>query len=132
MERVWRFIEGKSSDEDKKKVTPSKKTSSVKAEKHRCFATNSKGVPCGTAGSEEYCGNWFCWRHISEADKLIATGTKEIVDLSADESTEENEQEDDEIPEEIKNKKVKKAVKVFEKKAKAVKKGNSKQLEESD
>ena len=61
MQRIWRFIEGNSSDEDK----PREKKPKVvkKEERHPCSSCNSKGEPCGTSATEELNGCHFCWLH---------------------------------------------------------------------
>ena len=69
-ERVWRFIEGNSSDEDVSKKQKGKKTEKV-IDKHECFACNGKGEPCGTAATESHENHWFCWRHIKFAQEFI-------------------------------------------------------------
>jgi hypothetical protein len=71
IDRVWRFLQGETSDEDKSsrsKPKANKKT----AEKHECSGCNAKGQPCGVAGTEERNNMWFCWRHITDADEIIA------------------------------------------------------------
>ena len=70
MDRVWRHMQGESSDEDKStrsKAKVEKKT----VEKHVCSGNNIAGVPCGSSGTEEFDGCHFCWRHISDAQKFI-------------------------------------------------------------
>jgi hypothetical protein len=69
--RVWRHIQGDSSDDD---VSPRSKPKKEKApkEKHTCFACNAKGSPCGIAATEEYSGHWFCFHHIDNAEELVA------------------------------------------------------------
>ena len=74
--RVWRHIQGESSDEDTKntkKSSKDSKNSKSKKEVHSCFACNSKGAPCGLSATEEYSGVWFCFHHIDNAEELIAT-----------------------------------------------------------
>ena len=74
-ERVWRHLQGETSENDisprskPKKVVPSKK------EQHQCFACNVKGQPCGIGATEEHNGNWFCFRHIDSADEIIEKKT---------------------------------------------------------
>jgi hypothetical protein len=70
MERVWRHIQGESSDDDKSsrsKPKAAKKT----VEKHVCGGTNLAGVPCGSAATEEFEGCHFCWHHIKDAQKFV-------------------------------------------------------------
>ena len=71
MERVWRHIQGEGSDEDKGRGNKSKKEK-AKKESHACFACNAKGVPCGLVANEEFKGNWFCFRHIDDAETIIS------------------------------------------------------------
>jgi hypothetical protein len=71
MERVWRHIQGESSDEDKSsrgKTKSEKKT----AEKFPCAGCNISGTPCGSSGTEVHGEYHFCWRHASDAEKFIA------------------------------------------------------------
>ena len=73
--RVWRHIQGESSDEDTKNTKKSSKDSKdlkSKKEVHSCFACNSKGAPCGLSATEEYSGHWFCFHHIDNAEELIS------------------------------------------------------------
>jgi len=73
--RVWRHIQGESSDEDTKntkKSSKDSKDSKSKKEIHSCFACNSKGAPCGLSATEEYSGHWFCFHHIDNAEELVA------------------------------------------------------------
>ena len=69
-DRVWRFLQGTGSDEDK---SPRNKPKAVKkvAEKHACYGCNAKGAPCSVAGTEEFSDQWFCWRHISDAEEFM-------------------------------------------------------------
>jgi hypothetical protein len=70
MDRVWRHIQGESSDEDKssrgKPKTP-KKT----AEKHVCSGTKASGEPCAISATEEFGDCYFCHRHITDAQKFV-------------------------------------------------------------
>ena len=72
--RVWRHIQGESSDEDTKNTKKSKGSgkSNTKKDIHQCFACNSKGAPCGLSATEEYSGHWFCFHHIDNAEELIS------------------------------------------------------------
>ena len=70
MDRVWRHIQGESSDDDKSSRNKPKESKKV-PEKHVCSGKNLAGVPCGSSGSEEYGGCFFCWRHIEDAAKFI-------------------------------------------------------------
>lgn len=70
MERVWRHLQGESTDDDSSPRSKPKKTP-AKVEKHACFACNSKGVPCGSAATEQFNDKWFCWLHIKSAEAII-------------------------------------------------------------
>ena len=70
MDRVWRHIQGETSDDDKSSRSKIKAEKKV-PEKHICGGTNSSGAPCGVAGTEEFGGCHFCWRHITDAQKFI-------------------------------------------------------------
>jgi hypothetical protein len=71
IDRVWRFLQGETSDEDKSSRSKAK-TSKKTVEKHECSGCNAKGQPCGVAGTEERNNMWFCWRHITDSDEIIA------------------------------------------------------------
>jgi hypothetical protein len=71
MDRVWRHIQGESSDEDKSPKSKPKKEKVVPV-KHTCFGKNAKGAPCSISGTEEVDGCWFCFRHIKDAAEIIA------------------------------------------------------------
>jgi hypothetical protein len=70
MDRVWRHMQGESSDDDKSTRNKPKASKKV-PEKHVCAGNNIAGVPCGSSGTEEFDGCYFCWRHISDAQKFI-------------------------------------------------------------
>ena len=68
MDRVWRHLQGESSDEDQgRKPKAGKKV----PEKHACYGTNAAGAPCGLSGSEEFGCHHFCFRHITDAQKFL-------------------------------------------------------------
>ena len=77
MDRVWRHLQGQTSDDDKK-------TKAVKAvkkvpEKHVCFGTTASGADCAISGTELFCGQYFCHRHFSDAQKFIdAASAKQV------------------------------------------------------
>ena len=71
VDRVWRFLQGELSDDDKSSRTKPK-ASKKGAEQHQCCGENAKGLPCGVAASKEHNDMWFCWRHITDADEIIA------------------------------------------------------------
>ena len=75
MDRVWRHIQGETSDDDKSSRNKPKKEKVVPV-KHVCSGFNNKGDVCGTSGTEEHSGHWFCFRHIIHADKFIAKMTE--------------------------------------------------------
>jgi hypothetical protein len=77
MDRVWRHIQGESSDEDKSSRGKAKASKAV-PEKHACAGTNVAGVPCGTSATEEFGGCHFCWRHINDAQKFIDVQNKTV------------------------------------------------------
>jgi len=68
MERVWRHVEGNSSDEDLGRAAKPKKEK-VKREVHQCSSCNAKGKACGNAATEEKNGKWFCFRHIDDVEE---------------------------------------------------------------
>ena len=70
-ERVWRHLQGEQTDDD---ISPRSKPKKVvaKKEQHQCFACNAKGQPCGVGATNEHEGEWFCFRHINDADDIIA------------------------------------------------------------
>jgi SAP domain-containing new25 len=70
MDRVWRHIQGESSDEDKSSRNKPKTAKKV-PEKHACCGTNIAGAACGSSGTEEFGGHFFCWRHIEDAQKFV-------------------------------------------------------------
>jgi hypothetical protein len=72
IDRVWRFLQGTGSEEDKSPRNKAKATKKV-AEKHLCSGCNAKGEKCAVAGTEcfQETDYWFCWRHITEADEFI-------------------------------------------------------------
>lgn len=74
MDRVWRHLQGTSSEDDKSKRNAPKKEKKT-AEKHLCSGFNIKGEECGVAGTEESGGHHFCWRHITSADEFIEKRT---------------------------------------------------------
>ena len=63
IERVWRHIQGDSSDDD---ISPRSKEKTVKTkpEKHACSCKNAKGDMCSITGEDQVNDKWYCWRHI--------------------------------------------------------------------
>lgn len=70
MDRVWRHLQGQTSDEDKSSRNKPKKEKK-NSEKHACFGKNSAGAECGISATETFCGYHFCHRHITDAQKFI-------------------------------------------------------------
>ena len=70
MDRVWRHLQGESADNDASPRSKAKKIP-AKKEPHACFACNAKGAPCGIAATEQFSEEWFCFRHIDEAQDII-------------------------------------------------------------
>jgi len=106
--RVWRFIQGEDVPEDKSPRSKPKKVV-AKTEKHQCCGSNSKGVACGTSATEQCDGKWFCWRHITDANEIIALD--QLVSDSESESESEHSSELEPEPEPTKKPK-RKAVKI--------------------
>jgi len=106
IDRAWRFIQGEELPEDKSPRSKPKKLV-AKSEKHQCCGSNSKGVACGTSATEQCDGKWFCWRHITDANEIIALG--QLVSESESDSGSEHSSEPE--PEPVKKPK-RKAVKI--------------------
>jgi hypothetical protein len=70
MDRVWRFMQGETSDDDMSSRNKPKKEKK-KTEAHKCSGCNAKGAPCAVAGNEQFGEYYFCWRHIIDAEKFI-------------------------------------------------------------
>ena len=68
MDRVWRHMEGESSDDD---ISPRSKAKKAKAvvEKHECSCKNAKGTMCQITADEEVNGKWYCSRHVKNVVK---------------------------------------------------------------
>jgi hypothetical protein len=98
MERVWRHIQGDSSDDDLSRASKPKKVKPTK-ESHSCFACNAKGAPCGIAATEEYCGHWFCFHHIDDAEKLVAAKNPTEPEPDSEPEDESDDDESDDEPE---------------------------------
>ena len=71
MNRVWRHLQGETSDDDAGRKVKAKKVPTTK-EQHSCFACNVKGAPCGSAATEQHAGEWFCYRHIDDAEDILS------------------------------------------------------------
>ena len=70
MDRVWRHIQGESSDEDKSSRGKPKKEKKT-GEKHVCSGTKASGEPCAISATEEFGECYFCHRHITDAQKFL-------------------------------------------------------------
>jgi len=92
--RVWRHIQGDSSDDDVSSRSKPKKVKAAK-EVHSCFACNSKGAPCGIAATEEYNGHWFCFHHIDNAADLVSA--KKSASVSGSESDKNSDEEEEPV-----------------------------------
>ena len=91
-ERVWRFIQGSSSEEDiSPRSKPKKETVKKSSVKHDCSSCNAKGAPCKVSGTEELDGNWYCFRHITVAKKNKS-------DQESEEESESESEPEDEKP----------------------------------
>ena len=72
IQRVWRFIQGKSLPDDKSSLSKTTGSKS-KGDNHLCSGVNAKGEPCGTGAKNLREGHWFCWRHVNDYQKFITT-----------------------------------------------------------
>ena len=70
MDRVWRHIQGESSDDDKSSRGKPKKDKKI-VEKHVCSGTKASGEPCAISATEEFGDCYFCHRHITDAQKFV-------------------------------------------------------------
>jgi len=70
VERVWRHLQGESSDKDTSPRSKPKKAD-TKKELHACFACNAKGKPCGIGATKQFEDKWFCAHHIDNAEEII-------------------------------------------------------------
>ena len=97
MDRVWRHIQGESSDEDKSSRGKPKKEKRI-AEKHVCSGFKLDGTPCQISGTEEKDGCFFCYKHIADADKFIGAQKKGESSTKKKSKKVESDDEDDETP----------------------------------
>ena len=68
MDRVWRFTQEESSDEDISPRSEKKKKEKKVTEKFVCCGTTAKGTPCSVPAEEEQIGGkCYCWRHAKVA-----------------------------------------------------------------
>jgi len=91
MDRVWRHLQGTSSDEDKSSRSKTKVSKKV-TEKHACCGFNSKGAPCGLAANEQSGEKWFCFRHIVDVSETLKSKAESKVEPKV-ESEDEDEPE---------------------------------------
>ena len=77
-ERAWRHLQGENSDEDSSPRSKPKKIP-AKKEIHSCFACNLKGQPCGIAATEQFDGEWFCFRHHETAAEIMERKNPPVV-----------------------------------------------------
>ena len=112
MDRVWRHMQGESSDDDKS--TRGKPKNEKKAvEKHACFGTNASGADCAISATELFCGHHFCHRHIVDAQKFIdskKSGPSEPVKPKSVKSKPEKVPESEPVKQKPKSAKAKKVV----------------------
>jgi superfamily II DNA or RNA helicase len=68
MDRVWRFIQEESSDEDISPRSEKKKKEKKVVEKHECCGKTAKGSECQVIAEDEpISGKYYCWRHAKSA-----------------------------------------------------------------
>jgi len=68
MDRVWRFTQDESSDEDISPRSEKKKKEKKVVEKHECCGKTAKGSVCQViAEDEKIGGKFYCWRHAKSA-----------------------------------------------------------------
>ena len=68
MDRVWRFIQEESSDEDISPRSEKKKKEQKIVEKHECCGKTAKGSECQVIAEDEpISGKYYCWRHAKSA-----------------------------------------------------------------
>ena len=75
MGRVWRHLQGETSDDDTGRKAKAKKVVVVKVP-HACFAHNAKGAPCGIVATDQFSSEWFCCRHIDSAEEILSKKVK--------------------------------------------------------
>ena len=68
MDRVWRFTQDESSDDDISPRSEKKKKEKKVVEKIECCGKTAKGTPCNVpAEDEKIGGKCYCWRHAKNA-----------------------------------------------------------------
>ena len=83
MDRVWRFTQDESSDDDISPRSEKKKKEKKVVEKHECCGKTAKGGECQViAEDEKIGGKYYCWRHAKTA---LADLKKSADDSESDE-----------------------------------------------
>ena len=78
--RVWRFLQGETSDEDKsmksKSATTTKGKKSDTSPTHVCEAVTKAGKECNLSCSDQCptTGKWLCFRHLPKTKTTTTTG----------------------------------------------------------
>jgi len=70
-ERIWSHLQGESTESS----VVTKKTGNTKKSKniaHACIGSTLSGKPCGLSATEQFAGEWFCFKHINIAGSIIA------------------------------------------------------------
>lgn len=75
--RVWRFLQGETSDEDKSKATKTgTKTKAAGPPTHVCEGVTKAGKECNLACSDQCptTGKWLCFRHLPKTKTTTSAG----------------------------------------------------------
>ena len=86
--RVWRHLQGETSDEDKTPKARPRKKSAESTAQHVCDGVTKAGKPCVLAGTSCVDGKWLCFRHNPDLSKETAAEKKGIDSLEKLESLE--------------------------------------------
>ena len=81
--RVWRHLQGETSDEDKTPKARPRKKSAESAATHVCCGVTKAGKPCVLAGTTCVDDKWLCFRHNPENSKETAAEKKGIDSLES-------------------------------------------------
>ena len=81
--RVWRHLQGETSDEDKTPKARPRKKSAESAATHVCCGVTKAGKPCVLAGTSCVDDKWLCFRHNPELSKETAAEKKGIDSLES-------------------------------------------------
>ena len=84
--RVWRHLQGETSDEDKTPKARPRKKSAESAAPHVCDGVTKAGKPCVLAGTSCVDEKWLCFRHNPDLSKETASEKKAIDSLEKLES----------------------------------------------